>query len=560
MSTTLLAAAAVADLILFNGRIHTMDSAAPVATALAVRGERILAVSGDAEIRALAGAGTRSFDLGGRSVLPGLIDTHTHAFDAAWSRVSGNLDLGIPGVRSLSEAVAAVAGKRRQPVAGWIVGDRWDETKWPERRYLRKDDLDPVSGGVPVYLEHISGHAASVNSEALRRAGITRSTPDPAGGAIERDASGEATGVLKDTAMGLVAARLPVADPDRAQRVAAAARVSREALAAGLTTLHDSALTPLGLRAYQEAEAAGLLKLRVLANPLIPADAADAAIERLRAMGVHTGHGSAHLRWGAVKFFTDGGMAARTIAVTPPGTVDDPANLGLLRWETARLADAMRAAHALGWQISAHAIGDRAIGQALDALQAALGPDPGDHRSRIVHCGVTTPALLDRIARMGVLVDHNPPFVYWIGDWFKNYGAARAETAYRGRSYEERGILVSGGSDMSVTPLSPWWGVWAAVERKEYRTGQVLGASERVDAATALRWYTANGAYAGFEERDKGVLSAGRLADLVVLDRDPLVIPPAELKDVGVLSTLVGGEIVHGQAWLETAAAPSPRP
>jgi predicted amidohydrolase YtcJ len=541
--TLLLAAAAVADLVLVGGRIHTMDGRDQPAEAIAVRGDRILAVGSNAEVRALAGPGTRVLDLGGRTVMPGLIDTHTHAFEACRARVTGWLDLGVPNVRTLAEAVALVKSDPAGP--GWILGDRWDESKWPERRYVAKRDIDPVTGDRPAYLEHVSGHAATVNSAGLRAAGITRDTKDPVGGAIERDASGEPTGVLKDTAMGLALAHLPDQALGPAERMAAAARVSDEALAVGLTTIHDSALAPEGMRAYQEADAAGRLKVRVRAIPLVPAVGTDDAIGHLRAMGVHTGHGSAHLRWGAVKFFTDGGMAARTIAVSPPGLAADPSNVGLLRWDTDKLAAAMKAVHELGWQITAHAIGDRAIAQVLDALETALGPDPGDHRSRIVHGGVTTPALLDRMARMRVAVDHNPPFVYWIGDWFRNYGEARAQTAYRGRSYEERGVRVSGGSDFAVTPLSPWWGLWSAVERREYRTSDVLGADETVDARTAFRWYTADAAWAGFDEPDAGTLAAGKWADLIVLDRDPLAVPAAQIKDTRVLAVLVGGSVAR---------------
>ena len=545
-SLILAAAAATADLILVGGHVHTMDTTRPDVTAIAVTGDRIVAVGTDADIRALAGPATHVLDLGGRAVIPGLIDTHTHAFESMRNRVAGSVDLGIPGVKSLAEAVAAVRQRAATVSAGaWVLGDRWDESKWAEGRYLRRTDIDAVTGNRPAYLEHISGHAAVANSTALEVAGVTRDTKNPVGGSLERDSRGDLTGVLKDTAMDLVRAHIPPSTFGEAERIETAARVSREAASLGLTTIHDSALTAEALRGYQEAEAAGRLRIRVLANPLIPADAADTALGHLRAMGVHTGHGSAHLKWGAVKFFADGGMAARTIAVTPPGPEGDPANLGLLRWETDRLAAAMKEAHALGWQITAHAIGDRAIGQVLDALQAALGPNPGDHRSRIVHCGVTTPALLDRIKSMGVLVDHNPPFVYWIGAWFHNYGPERAAGAYRGKSYETHGIVASGGSDFSVTALSPWWGIWAAVERKEYGTGTVLGPEERVDATTALRWYTANGAIAGFEEHDKGSLAPGKLADLIVLDRDPLAIPAEGLKDVHVLATLVGGDVIH---------------
>jgi predicted amidohydrolase YtcJ len=535
---------AAADLLLVNGRIHTLDPARPEATAVLVRGERIAAVGADADLRAEAGPAARILDLGGRAVIPGLIDTHTHLFDAMQSRVAGDLDLGVPAVSSLAEAVAAVRARAATTPAGeWILGDGWGESKWPERRYIRKADLDPVSGGHPVYLQHVSGHAGTLNSEGLRLSGITRTTPPPPGGEIEHGPDGEPTGVLKDTAMGL--AKVTPRPFGPAERLLTAERAGRESAEVGLTTIHNSSLPLEDALTYMEADAQGRLKVRVLAIPFIPNQGTEAALARLKALGVKTGDRKGRVTWGAVKFMCDGGMAARTIAVTPPGPVDDPKNLGLLGWETAKLIAAMKAAHEMGWQITAHGIGDRAIGQILDALEAALGPNPGDHRSRIVHSGVTTPALLDRIQKLGVLVDHNPPFVYWIGDWFRNYGPERVAMSYRGKSYEERGILVSGGSDVGVTPLSPWWGIWSAVERKEYRTGEVLAPAERVDVRTALEWYTAGGAYAGFEEKDKGMLAPGRLADLIVLDRDPLVIPAAALKDVKVVATILGGEIVH---------------
>jgi predicted amidohydrolase YtcJ len=535
---------AAADLLLVNGRIHTLDPGRPEATALLVRGERIVAVGTDADLKAEAGPTARVLDLGGHAVIPGLIDTHTHLFDAMQSRVAGDLDLGVPAVTSLAQATAAVRVRAATTPAGaWILGDGWAESKWPERRYIRKADLDPVSGGHPVYLQHVSGHAGTLNSEGLRLSGITRTTTAPPGGEIEHGPDGEPTGVLKDTAMGLAKVKPKPFGP--AERLLTAERAGRESAEVGLTTIHNSSLPLEDALTYMQADSQGRLKVRVLAIPFIPNQGTEAALSRLRALGVKTGDRKGRVTWGAVKFMCDGGMAAKTIAVTPPGPVDDPDNLGLLGWETAKLGAAMKAVHEMGWQITAHGIGDRAIAQILDALETALGPTPGDHRSRIVHCGVTTPALLDRIKRMGVLVDHNPPFVYWIGDWFRNYGPERVATSYRGKTYEDRGILVSGGSDVGVTPLSPWWGIWSAVERKEYRTGEVLAPAERVDVRTALKWYTAGGAYAGFEEKDKGMLAPGRLADLIVLDRDPLVIPPAALKDVKVVATILGGEIVH---------------
>lgn len=542
----ILLAAAVADLVVMGARVQTIDPALPRATAFAVQAGRVVAVGTDDQIRPLVGPTTRVVQLAGQTVIPGLIDTHTHAYDAARARVLGWLDVGLPDVRSLADARAAVARRSKElPAGGWLLGDRWDESKWPERRALTRGDLDPVTGDRPAYLEHVSGHKAVVNGAALRRAGVTRETADPPGGAIEKDAAGEPTGVLKDTAMELVGRLLPQVEVTAAQRTAIAERATAEAAAVGLTTIHDSALTIEAVQSYREADRAGRLKARVRMNPLLTPTGFEAALRALAAEGAPKAGGTARLRWGAVKVFTDGGMAARTIAVSPPGTVDDPGNLGLMRWNTPDLVAAFRAARAAGWPITAHAIGDRAIAQVLDAVEEGLGPGAGDHRTRIVHCGVTTPALLDRIRRLGVYVDHNPAFVYWIGDWFRNYGPERAATAYRGRSYEDRGIVVSAGSDVGVTPISPWWGLWTAVERKEYLTNEVLGPAERVDAATALRWYTVNGARAGFDEGETGRIAVGLAADFIVLDRDPLTVPAAELKDVHVLATYVGGALVH---------------
>ena len=542
----LLAGAAVADLVLVGGRVHTMDPKRPEATAVAIRGERIVAVGSDAEARRFVGPGTEVLSLGGRAVLPGLIDTHTHAFEAARARTGGWVDVGLPDVRSLADAVAALG---KAPGDGWVLGDRWDESKWPERRYLRRGDLDPVTGGRPAYVEHVSGHAATANSAALRRAGITRDTPDPDRRRHRARRLGRGDGRAEGHGDGARDGAPPAVDLRSRGARGGRGLGERPGDAVGLTTIHDSALVPEAARAYQEAEAAGRLKVRVRAIPLVPAEGTDEAIAHLAALGVHTGHGSAHLRWGAVKFFTDGGMAARTIAVTPPGPASDPANLGLLRWDTPRLTAAMKAVRALGWQITAHAIGDRAIAQTLDALEAALGPEPGDHRSRIVHGGVTTPALLDRMARLGVPSTTTRRSC-------TGSATGSGTTARRARGRPTAGGATSGAASglgrqrlrghAAVAVVGCVGGGRAA----EYRTGEVLGEGETVDAATALRWYTSDGAWAGFDEADLGALAPGRLADLVVLDRDPLAVPADAIKDTRVLATLVGGERVRADAVL----------
>ncbi|HLM80666.1 MAG TPA: amidohydrolase [Terriglobales bacterium] len=533
-----------ADLLLRNGHIVTMDSP-PIVTAMAVRAGKILALGNDAELASCASSRTNVVDLGKRTVLPGLIDVHTHVMEWTKGILRGQIDAGYPKVHSIAEIVNAVGERAKTSAAGsWIVGSGWDDSKLAEHRYITRQDLDPVSPNNPVYLVHVSGHLGSVNSAALKAAGITKDTLDPQGGVIEHDHSGEPTGVLKDTAMELLAGLLPKDPPDIDMR--AAKLISEKAAEVGLTTLHDIFISSDEMRGYQDAYARGWLKIRVQMSPQI-GSIADA--EKLAHMGVHTGFGDDRLKFGAAKMFADGGMGARTIAIYPPGVIGEPNNLGVLRWKPEDMQKAHLIAAAAGWQLETHAIGDRAIDEVLDSYAAVIKQlNLKDARFRIVHAGISTPAIQKRVHELGVVVDGNPPFVYWIGSWFQKYGAERVRWAYPARSYLDNGVLEAAGSDVDVTPLNPWWGIWAAVARKELQTGQVLAPEERITIEQALTLYTRNGAYAGFEERLKGSLAPGKLADFVVVDRDVLSVPTDELKDVEVLQSWVGGQQIYGKS------------
>jgi predicted amidohydrolase YtcJ len=268
--------------------------------------------------------------------------------------------------------------------------------------------------------------------------------------------------------------------------------------------------------------------------------------EKLAHSGIHTGFGDEHLKLGAAKMFADGGMGARTIAIYSPGVIGEPDNLGVLRWTSPDMQKAHLLAARAGWQLETHAIGDRAIDQVLDSYSEVIKQlGLKDPRFRIVHAGISTPAVQKRMRELSVVIDGNPPFVYWIGSWFAKYGPQRVRWSYPAKSYIENGIIEAAGSDVDVTPISPWWGIWAAVERKELQTGQVLAPEERLTIQETLRLYTLNGAYAGFEEGQKGSLKPGKLADFIVVDRDVLSVPSELLKDVKVLKTYVGGTLIY---------------
>jgi hypothetical protein len=534
-----------ADLIVKNGHIITMDSERRIVATMAVRDGRILALgANDEDLARCASSRTQVLDLHGKTVLPGLIDIHTHAFQWTKNIVMGFIDAGYPNMKSIRQVVDAVHERAAKTNPGdWVIGVNWDDDKLEEHRYINRHDLDPVSPETPVLLVHESGHFLVANSVALKLGGFGKDTPNSPGGVIERDPSGELTGIVKENAM--FAFMKFFLNPSPEVSEAAAKLASEKAAEVGLTTIHD--IEPLDvLRGYQDALATGNLRIRVQFAPII---SSVAEAEKLSAMAVHTGFGNEYLKFGAVKMLADGGMGARTIAIYPPGVTGEPDNIGVLNWKPEEMLQAQTIMAKAGWQLETHAIGDRAIDETLDSYAAVMHKlGLKDPRFRIVHCGISTPAIQKRLKELHVLVDGNPPFIYWIGTWFLKYGPERVRWSYPAKSYIENGIIEGAGSDVFVTPISPWWGIWSAVVRREMQSGQVLAPEERITVEQALTLYTHNGAYVGFEEHEKGSLEPGKFADFIVVDRDVLSVPAEELKDVQVLRTYVGGNLVYDRS------------
>ncbi len=530
------------DRILLNARIYTLNPSQPVVSALAIYRDRIVAIGDDDTIRALAGRTTRIDDAGGRPVIPGLTDAHIH-----WEGVAHALNsVDVFEVPTKAEALRRVAEKvRRTPPGEWIVGRGWSQTYWPDRAFPTAADLDAVAPENPIYLGAKSGHAAWVNSEALRRAGVTASTSDPAGGSIPRDASGQPTGLLlEDPAMQLVWSRVPVPTPE--QTAAWMTEAQPRAWAAGLTSLHDFD-NPSCLTALQLLREQGRLGLRVVKQINAP------WIAHAHELGLRFGFGDAWLRIGAVKIFADGALGPRTAYMVEPYE-NEPENYGIIVTDKEEIYDLVSRASAAGIPASIHAIGDRAVHDVLDvyeavrAEEAAAGIPRPARRHRIEHVQLIHPNDAHRLGQLGVIASMQPIHATSDYEMADQYWGQRAQWSYNWRLQLDAGAQLAFGSDAPVEPFDPFRGIFAAVTRRRPDGSPGLDGwfpAGRLDVETALRGFTQGPAYAAGMEHDLGTLAPGFLADLLVLDRDPFTIPPDDLLAVQVLGTLIGGEWKH---------------
>ena len=546
------------DLILVNGTVITVDASDRIAEAVAIQGERIVAVGGTAFIDSLAGPNTRHIDLDGRTVTPGLLDAHAHFSPSQFNRPD-TLDLSYPDMKSINDVQEAIAKRAKDVPAGqWIQGRSWDEGKFKERRLITVQDLDIVAPGHPVWLSHTTGHYGVANSAALRLAKIHRETSDPPSGTIDRDSSGHPTGVLKETAQDLVTALIPPLTDAELER--GIRQMAKAFNAEGMTGVKDPEISDKTWEAYRRVLANNELTVRAFTlwyGGTSMDDARELIAKRGRMMRPHNANSDDHLIPGGVKLYADGSGGARTAWMHDDWNVDftgrDEGNRGYPNIDPDTLRKMIGMYHDAGLHIGIHAIGDRAIDLVVDSYANALRSNPKHGlRHGIIHCNIPTDHALDVMAALQRDFDAGYPepsaaFTWWIGDTYAGNFGARSRRLNPFATFQRKGILWANGSDYSVTPFPARYGIWAAMTRQPALNiygGDPFGRNEAVDVRTALRAVTIWAARQMFLETKIGSIEAGKYADLAVWDRNPYQVRTSDLKEMRCELTVFSGKIV----------------
>lgn len=524
-----------ADLILDNAKIYTVDDRQPRAASFAVKHSRFAAVGSSQDVKNLKGPRTQVIDAGGMTVLPGFIDAHSHpAWGGIEELVSVDCDL-----RSVEEIKAAIHKRASETPAGqWVRGFKYDDVRVREKRRITREDLDEVAPKNPVRIQHRGGHLSWYNSAAFALAGITAETPDPAGGRfVKRD--GKLDGCVEEKANEVFYKIIP-SDSTEEQRRAGVALISKRMTAAGLTSVTDAECPPDYLSAYQDAYHAGELGFRVyiLAIGYAPMRAA------MESVGIRGQLGDEWVRIGGVKYLADGSCLERTMRMSTP-YAGRPNDYGILTMTQEELNTAAEDANAHDYQMGVHANGDVAIDMVLTAYERVKAQGAHEpYRPRIEHCSLVNPDLLARIKKVGAIPTPFYTYVYYHGDKWDNYGDEKMRWMFAHNSFFEYGIPVAAASDYIPGPYEPMMALQSMVTRKDYR-GHVWGPNQRITVDQALRVCTINAAHASYDENVKGSITAGKLADFVILAEDPHDADPDHLKDIKVIRTVVGGKTMH---------------
>ncbi len=531
---------APADLILKNGVVLTLDSLDTASEAVAVKDGKILSVGSDEEMSKLSGPGTKVIDLRGRTATPGLISTHDHFLQHGLS-AEFILDIRYPKARSCREIAGAIAERAAETKNGkWIIATGWDENLLEEKRFPNRWDLDPASPDNPVWIRRVF-EMGIANTRALDEAGITKDTPDPPLGKIDQDEGGEPTGLLRGRAMDLVVSAIPYWNREEMER--GIRRACADFLAQGMTAVIEPGILMPQLEAYRSLHRKGGLTVRTFVQYGFLHDPKEVK----EALGKVQIGGDDHLSVIGLKFAVDGGVGPRTAMMHEPFE-GQPENRGTQLIDSETLKEMTLIGHGAGFQVAIHAIGDRGIDAAMDAYEHAQKTSPRpDPRHQIVHCYFPSEEALRQIEALGVMVNTQAPFLYWLGDSFiEALGQERATRCIPLRTMLDRGIPVGNSHDSTVTPPLPTIGIYASVARKTIK-GKAMGEDETITSLQALRTYTTLAARHAFMEEKIGSLEPGKYADIAVWTRNPLEADVEEIMELEVELTLVEGQVRYAR-------------
>lgn len=530
------------DLVVVNAKVYTMDPKRPRAEAFAVTGSRIAAVGTTAEIKGLAGPRTQLFDAKGMTVVPGFIDCHNHAGGETLLNevlIGNPFEVEFVTIRSIVDKLKTKA--QQTPPGTWVEGFFFDDTKVKDKRALTLRDLDEVSTEHPVVVRHRGAHTYFYNSKAFALAGVTKDTPDPMGGTYDRDDAGQLTGRVTDLASAAFdkAGTRPTYTPQQLEQRArdGVAYISKQFARFGLTSVHHQGGN---LQAMQDVRARGELRHRIGYEPN------RGGLEAMLAAGIETGFGDEWIRYGATAEHTvDGSFSERTMALSTPYPGRTPPYQGNVTETQETLNAWVERMHRAGVRVNCHANGDVAIDMYLTALERAFALVPrADARPKITHCTLVTPALVKRIKALGAVPALFTSYAYYNPDKFVYYGEEMMKSCMAFRSLLDAGVPAAAGSDFSPGPFAPLMGIQGMVTRTGW-DGKTWGANQRIGVGEAIAVNTYNGAWASGEEALKGSITAGKLADYVVLADDPHTVPAEKIKDIAVVRTVVGGTISY---------------
>ena len=520
------------DMVVLNARVFTVDERQPRAEAFAVKNGRFIAVGSSDDIRNLVTSDTRVIDADGMTVTPGFIDAHSHPSGV---RELTGVNVNLRSIAEIQEALRQKAATT--PPGYWVSGYMYDDTKLSEGRAVSRRDLDDAVPNHPAMVGHRGGHTGVYNSKAFELAGVTAETPDPRGGKFYRE-NGELAGKVAERARGVFNGLGLREEVTRETRQAGIKFISEQMTANGLTSVHQTGGGATALTALQDAHAAGEMRFRMYFFP------SGQLFNSLKDSGIRTGFGDEWLRIGGVKYGADGSASERTMRMSTP-YVGRPDDFGILTMSQQEIHEAVEDAHRHGFQIGIHANGDVTIDLVLNAYERVqrMWPRP-DARHRIEHCSLVNPELLRRIKAVGAIPTPFYTYVHYHGNKWVEYGPEKMRWMFAHRSFLDYGIPVAPASDYMPGPYEPLMAIQSMVTRKDF-AGRVWGPNQRITVEEAVKICTMNGAYASFEEGIKGSITAGKLADFVMLAEDPHETDPDHIKEIKVVRTVVGGRTVH---------------